>query len=309
MDYISFIGFFIYYVDSLPVTILADSSRNDSNASLSPVQSAHVAPYHTPDTTVLQGMILILGGYSYGSLITTLLPDIEFIINQFANVNVGSAEAEIKLRALHLSAVWNSDILARSRLQRDKTLKAQNKAVVVGGEESELRTRRPSGDTRRSMETIRKSVDYSRRKLGLRRNGSGETKALSLEPALLHTKPTVPNTCYLLISPLRPPISSFMTMFSKFQHHDDISADLRRHHEFNTSQNLTMNPTLAIYGDSDFFTSQKKLRKWVEDLARKNKKCFQFQEVASAGHFWQEEGVEAQLRSTVSDWLKHLLNK
>jgi pimeloyl-ACP methyl ester carboxylesterase len=262
-------------------------------------------------------MILIFGGYSYGSLVTTLLPDTESILIRFMNVTIGSAEAEIRLRALHLSVQWNRHALARDRSQRDKIVgaqeKAQEKAVVMGGEESEPGTRRPSKDSRRSIDNIRRSVDFSRRKLGLRHTKSGEAEALSLEPGVLPIKLPLLNSYYLLISPLRPPISALMTMFSKVRHHgsgnDPLSTNLHGLNAPDTEPNLVTNATLAVYGDKDFFTSQRKLRKWVEDLAGRPRSTFRFREIAGAGHFWQEEGVEAQLRTTIRDWLRDIVSR
>ena len=293
--------------------MLAESSSNDLDAPLSPIPASQVAPPGPLGTNTSQGMLLVLGGYSYGSLIATLLPDTAFIMSRFATVTVGTAEAEIRLRALHLSTERNRDVLTRSQLLRDKTPRTPKKAMVMGGEESEPGIRRPSKDSRRSMDSIRRSMDSSRRKLGMRHTSSSNTQTLSSEPALPPAEVRLPETCYLLISPLRPPISSFMTMFSKSQHlesrYHPLSADTRKHSMPHVNQMLVTNPTLAVYGDKDFFTPQKKLRKWVEDLAGEPASCFRFHEIASAGHFWQEEGVETQLRSTISEWLKYLAGR
>lgn len=314
LDYISFIGFFVYYVNNLHAPSSPDLPRNDSGTTLSPISSAQTAPCSPPiDTSCQPCMILILCGYSYGSLITTLLPDTESILKRFTNVTTGSAEAEIRLRALHLSVQWNRDALARRRSQRDRTLGAQEKAVVIGGEESEPGTRRPSKDSRRSIDNIRRSVDFSRRKLGLRHTKSGEAEAHPLEPGIPPTTAPLLSSYYLLISPLRPPISSLMTMFSKVRPHgspnDPLSTNLQGHNAPDTDRNLVTNATLAVYGDKDFFVSQKKLRKWVEDLAGRPRSTFQFREIAGAGHFWQEEGVEAQLRTSIREWLRDILSR
>ena len=294
----------MYYVSNLCATTSSDSSRNDSGTTLSPIPSTQIAPCDASETVLLQGMTLILGGYSYGSLIVTLLPDTESILNRFTDVITGSAEAEIRLRALHLSTQWNRDALARGRSQRNKVLKSQEKTVVMGGEESDPGTRRPSRDSRRSIDTIRKSVEFGKRKLGLRHTSSGESQSVSLNPALLLASVPLPTTFYLLISPLRPPISSFMTMFSKVRHDP---ANVHGHNAPNANNKLFTNPTLAVYGDQDFFTSQKKLRRWAEDLAGRPNSSFQFREIGSAGHFWQEEGVEVQLKSSICHWVRDVL--
>ena len=313
MDYVSFIGFFTYYVGSLCATTSSDSSRTDSGATLSPIPSNQITAYDTLDTISPQGISLVIGGYSYGSLIVTLLPDTESILNRFTNVTVGSAEAEVRLRALHLSTQWNRDALLRGRLQQDKSLRIQENSMVMGGEESDPGSRRPSRDSRKSVDTIRRSVDFSKRRLGLRHSNSGEAEALPLESDLLPAKVTVTNSYYLLISPLRPPISSFMTMFFRARHpgHElrSSSLNLQGHRVLGTDNYLVSHPTLVVYGDKDFFTSQKKLRKWVEDLAGRPRSSFRFREIAGAGHFWQEEGVEVQLRTSIRDWIKDISSR
>ena len=306
LDYVSFAGFFVYYVTRLNGATSSDSSRNDSGTTLSPIPSTQIAPCDTLETINSQGMILILGGYSYGSLIVTLLPDTMSILNRFSKANTGSAEAEIKLRALHLSTQWNRDVLMRGRSQRNKTSRSHGNAMIVGGEESDPGTRGQSRDSRRSIDTIRRSLDISKRKLGLRPTGSGEPEAPLLDPTLCPDEVPLPKTFYLLISPLRPPISSFMTIFSKARHR---SVNLEGHNTPDADSNLTAKPTLAVYGDEDFFTSQKRLRKWVEDLAGKPSSSFQFREIAGAGHFWQEEGAEVQLRTSIRFWVWNVLNQ
>ena len=305
-DYVSFIGFLICYVSNLRAMTSSDLSPNDSGATLSPIPSTQAAPCLAPETLFGEGMRLILGGYSYGSLIATLLPDTESIMNRFTNVTTGSAEAEIRLRALHLSTQWNKDALARRRSQRDQFLRSQEKAIVMGGEESDPWTRRPSRDSRRSIDTIRKSVDFGKRKLCLRHTSSGESEVVSLNPALLPNEIPLPKTSYLLISPLRPPISSFMTMFFRARLG---SPSLQGRSTSDADSNLITNSTLVVYGDKDFFASPKKLRKWVEHLSVRAPSTCQFREIAGAGHFWQEEGVEVQLRASIGDWVKVILNK
>ncbi|MCJ1225326.1 hypothetical protein MMC12_001975 [Toensbergia leucococca] len=262
-------------------------------------------------------MSLILGGYSYGSLIATRLPATETILNRFANVINGTAEAEIRLRALHLSRQWNKDVQVRNEVQRTRSLRPLNAstssshsiAIAIGGDECEPGSQRSSRESRRSVDAIRTSMERSRRIFKLRKH-SGELVEghLPTEESLGTSEIELPRTYYLLISPLLPPISLFATMFSKFSYTEhEIQASSQSSQARSPTKadgKLVSHQTMAIYGDRDFFTPQKKLRKWAEQLAGRSNSCFQFREVAKAGHFWHEEGAEAQMRGCVRDWLQ-----
>lgn len=244
-------------------------------------------------------MKLIIGGYSYGSLITTYLPPTEDILQRFAKVNKGTAEAEIRLRALSLAAQWNKDaILYREARQVRKTrsheklrASARAMAVIVGGEESEPVSRRASHEGRMSLDAIRRSMERSRKKL-LRQHSNEVCEHTLVVESLVPVEIPSPQTYFLLISLLQPPISMLATMFSSLR-----SGNLAQ-----KEAKFLDHPTLAIYGDKDLFTSQKRLRRWAESLKSKPKSLFQFHEIAGAGHFWHEEGVEAQMRGFLKIW-------
>lgn len=247
-----------------------------------------------PDSTKL-----IIGGYSYGSLITTLLPPIEDIIQRFAEVNKGTAEAEIRLRAVSLAAQWNKDALLYHEAQRARKTRSHEKlrvlecamAVTVGGEESEPGSRRASREGRGSLDAVRRSVERSRRKLLQRHSSEVSNNTLVVE-SLVHAEISPPQTHYLLISPLQPPISILATMFSYLP-----SGYLAQ-----KEAKFLDHPTLVLYGDKDFLTSQRKLRKWAESLISEPGSMFQFQEITGAGHFWREQGVENQMRGFIREW-------
>jgi alpha/beta superfamily hydrolase len=61
--------------------------------------------------------------------------------------------------------------------------------------------------------------------------------------------------------------------------------------------------SLAIYGDQDIFASAKKIRDWSEQLKNAYGPTFSSVEIAGAGHFWVEQGVEKQLRATLRGWV------
>ena len=255
-----------------------------------------------PQSTIPGGMKLIIGGYSYGSLITTLLPPIEDILQRFAKVNKGTAEAEIRLRAVSLAAQWNKDALLYREAQTRK-MRSHEKlrvsgcamAVTVGGEESELGSRRASREGRASLEAVRRSVERSRKKL-LRQHSSEVSNHTLVVQSLVHTEIAPPQTHYLLISVLQPPISILATMFS----------NMRSGYLAQKEEKFLDHPTLAIYGDKDFFASQRKIRRWAESLKSKPGSLFQFHEVPGAGHFWREQGVETQMRGFLRAWTQDI---
>ena len=242
---------------------------------------------------------LIIGGYSYGSLITTLLPPLDDIIQRFAEVNKGSAEAEIRLRAISLAAQWNKDaVLYREAQRARKTRSHENlrvlegaMAVTVGGEESEPGSRRASREGRGSLDAVRRSMERSRRKL-LRHHSSEVSNNTLIVESLVHAEIPPPQTHYLLISPLQPPISILATMFSY----------LRPGYLAQKEAKFLDHPTLVLYGDRDFLTAQRKLRKWAESFTSEPGSLFQFHEITGAGHLWREQGVETQMRGCIREW-------
>ena len=75
-DYVSFIGFFVHYMDSLRQSVSHSPSERIFEPTLSPIQSAYNT-FSEPDATATQGIKLVLGGYSYGALIAMQLPTLE----------------------------------------------------------------------------------------------------------------------------------------------------------------------------------------------------------------------------------------
>ncbi len=256
-----------------------------------------------PQPTNSDAVKLIIGGYSYGSLITTLLPPTEDILRCFARVNEGTAEAEIRLRAISLAARWNKDALLYRETQQARKTRSHEKlrvsaramAVTIGGEESEPGSRRASHEGRSSLDAVRRSMERSRKKL-LRRHGSEVSEHTLVVESLVHVEVPTPQTFYLLLSPLQPPISMFAMMFS----------NLRSGYLAQREAKLLDHPTLVVYGDKDFFTSQRKLRRWAENLKVKSTSLFRFHEVPGAGHFWHEEGVDSQMRGFIKEWIQDI---
>jgi hypothetical protein len=300
-DYVSFYGFMIYYLNELEGGGGVSSAlglKEPSEIVSSPSQSA---PSSNRDELLDQASpVLVLGGYSYGSMITTHLPPVDVVLDAFRFVVVGSAESEVLSRASSLSGRTNKEQAARTlrsgrSLDVRDAIRSSLHCTAIGGPNSENGSRRSSRDSRRSIEGLRRSFS---KKVGSKCDGTEN------EPEIIETVPTkdvpVPDIRYLLISPLLPPISSFATMFSKITFTPRESSRVSYN---NFDVKLTTRPSLAIYGDQDFFTSGRKLRKWCETLTSKPGSTFRFAEIAGAGHFWHEEGSASSMRSAVRDWL------
>jgi len=305
-DLISFCGFFIHYVNGLKPPWVHHTMRPLESpviSPLSPIQSELPLQIDLDEQTD-KGMTLILGGYSYGSLITSNLPTTESIVSHFSSVHQGTSEAEIRLRAFHMSTQWNAE--AAHRPLRGRTLAISTHAVTMGGEESEPRTRRASRESRSSLDIVRRSMDRSRARRSTTRR-STDLDAPPLEEKLGRMRVANPHTIYLLISPLLPPVSMFATMFSKpgtllkWQGSNTTITDGNVYSVLDDK--FRKHATLAIYGDKDFFTSHKRLRKWAEHLSSATDSLFTFREIHRAGHFWHEEGVDAEMRKCIREWV------
>ncbi|KAI9834657.1 MAG: hypothetical protein M1826_000059 [Phylliscum demangeonii] len=306
-DYVSFAGFFIHYLHHLQ----SGSSQDPSLARDGEMQAS--ADIH-----------LVLGGYSYGSLITTLLPATGAMLDQFSGLSASSLATDIVTRASVLAAQRNAIVASRREAQIKMGRRAAATAgapphlVVKEGEALRPSSPRPSRSIRRSLDHVRVSLSLSRPRppahLRIRRRSAPDHRAgsssssnsneasASASASRLPFRSTLPRvlTYYVLVSPLLPPISSLATLSFLAR-----SPAVRHRHE-----TLTRHPTLVVYGDRDGFTSTKKVRRWVAEMAPGDDDDggggppFQACEVLGAGHFWREDGVEPVLRWAVRRWVQ-----
>jgi len=104
---------------------------------------------------------------------------------------------------------------------------------------------------------------------------------------------------YFLISPLLPPLSSFLTLsiFSAAATSSIMSEELGKHKR---------GSILVVHGDTDMFTSVAKYRKWRETWTVTDEggviQTRTVVEIVGAGHLWIEEGVMVQLVKTIGEW-------
>ena len=113
---------------------------------------------------------------------------------------------------------------------------------------------------------------------------------------------------YLLISPLLPPISLFLSLFAKFSLEVGIGTSVKGKDIPcpKPTDQLCAHRALVIYGNEDTFTSASKLRNWAADIARESRGRFEAHEIDGASHFWREDGVEAQARGILREWVRRL---
>jgi pimeloyl-ACP methyl ester carboxylesterase len=163
----------------------------------------------------------------------------------------------------------------------------------MGGEETTPEKRRTSRDVRRSVDRGL-SVELGSRLRSLSHRGRKDDSVLVAALEKVDAPPiALPLIRYLLISPLTPPISTVLApvlghkFWSKARSGEEV---VGRH------------ATLAIYGDNDMFTSARRIREWSEQLAGAQGSLFSSVEVAGAGHFWVENGVEEKLRAALVGW-------
>ena len=107
--------------------------------------------------------------------------------------------------------------------------------------------------------------------------------------------------CYLLISPLLPPISGLATTFRRLEF---SFRDLPATDRGSGWTELAQNPSCAIYGDSDAFTSSKKLDRWAQERVQTNLAGFRYFRIPKAGHFWHGESCQRQLKNCVRNWIR-----
>lgn len=244
----SFYGFMLWFLDEVQGKIVARlaGSQGDSSSDGSSSRRSETVESST-------SVHLILGGYSYGSMIASHLPRLETVLEVCKEPAAGTPLARIREVAGKASRKWTE-------------------------------------------------------KMGLKnQSSSGKVDSVGDESPC-NAVPKV-QISYLLVSPLLPPVSHFLTIFSRlsFNVGTYIAVEGRQIPSPSPPEQLCAHRTLAIYGTQDTFTAATKLRKWAEELEHAPGSQFMSREVGGAGHFWREEGAEAQARSALGEWLRGFL--
>lgn len=260
------------------------------------------------------GPVLLLGGYSYGSMIAAHLPGIHVIRDCLQNAADGSPEKEIENRAHELGHAFlgfcetQSQRRRKSRQAPDPAIPTSG-AVTVGGYESLNAARRISRERSRrkvEVERVRHSVERVRRKLSSHRIDSPITDQRASDEKLVSAaskKMVLPKLRYLLVSPLLGPIASLATMFSRLKFE---RRGLQRGQELPLTRPedvLSTNASLIVYGTADHFTSSTKVKAWCAKISAAPGSLSTSTEIHGAGHFWHEPAFQAKLNETIQEWL------
>ncbi|RMZ79217.1 hypothetical protein DV738_g3527, partial [Chaetothyriales sp. CBS 135597] len=298
-DYVAFYLFMLAFINATKAQLTGEESQ-DVEETIQP--------------------LLVLGGYSYGSMIASSLPPIDLVQALLGNTPEGSTEYEIKSRADQLG----KDYAAYVKLQREgSSIRAQGGSHAshtsevnsppgrMGGYRSEEANRRISGQSGRSSvdrgNSVRRSLDRVRQRLGKNRDMLAGSIA-NPDHSTRQQASGCPTVAYLLISPVLPPVSGFTTMFSKPSFERQLPGSTRQLKDESASQDKFQKcATCIVYGGKDQFTSSKKIKKWTHELEERsaNPSLLCAQEVEQAGHFWVE--APGRLQAIVGQWLLTLL--
>lgn len=101
---------------------------------------------------------------------------------------------------------------------------------------------------------------------------------------------------YLLVSPLLPPISQLLTIFTTLS----LKVASRTIPCPDPADQLSTHCTLALAGNLDSFVSAAKLERWSDELLHMPGSQFQFRMVDGADHFWRRN---ERARLLLREWL------
>lgn len=329
-DYSSVAGFMAYYLQQLET--LDDLYKLETIPSISNgLDRVDAAAKTSADNSIE----LLLAGYSYGSLILARMQAMSSIIHRLESAEMGTAGAELILRARTLSKQTRlsleelqspSSPRGRQQLRPDDATTSPTKQrvaaspVIMGGEETDPSSRRRSRDSRRSMDFMRKSVEMPHRvKARMKRSstpGSGSPRQGSKEEPSTPGTPATPATPkldatlstpnvkarYLIISAVLLPFTQTLCPPGP----PNVIAGFRRlSGDSSVGAMFLDNPTLLIFGLSDGFTAARRLKGWAEKMSKDSRSSFEWHEIEGAGHFWREAGVMQSLQAKVSAWVKN----
>jgi hypothetical protein len=319
-DYTSFAGFMVYYLQKLQPkddmkrlsTIM--SARTSRIDGLEPLTAASEAP-SSQSSSRSSDTVLLLSGYSYGSLILSRLPPIAEMLSRFEAAPYGTTAAEIILRAFRLAKESRSILEAKQALPQSRGRRLtpadatkprlHASPVIVGGEETPPQERRRSRETSRGAHIVQRGVEVPLRiKARMRRRNSGvrpSTKdgAMRSEESIpTGTATPVPGVrvMYLLISPVLPPLAHTLVPPASW-------IGLKGGIDRSTGIGAMTSPTLAVWGSIDSFTANRRLKAWAERLSKAGPATFKWMDFEGAGHFWREQGVMKSMTKRIEDWV------
>nr|POE86954.1 putative wd repeat-containing protein c17d11.08 [Quercus suber] len=250
---------------------------------------------------------LLLAGYSYGSLILARLPAPTVILTRFQHAVLGTPAAEIILRARTLATQTKTSLLLLQPRGRSAdtapphaTRRARASTVTVGGDESERPRQRR--DSRRSGDFVRRSLEAPARLVAHVRRRSESRAPAALVSSPPPSSPPELRVWYLLVSPVVLPFTTALMPPGTPQFRRQAAAAQRG---AGGRGEFLRNPTLAVFGTADAFTSRRRLSAWAERQASEagDQGTFEWEQVEGAGHFWREKGEMQALREVVDRWV------
>ncbi|KAG6270300.1 hypothetical protein E4U22_001086 [Claviceps purpurea] len=162
-DYASMVGFTAHYVHFLdPFSRLVQSDATNGNVDVmkgltDAAEQVKMRPPFSSSEKFESPSLLLMGGYSYGAMVTMRLPPIEDLLSPFSSPEADSDAAQIRLRAQHLAEQQNLILgsVRASILQAQNPRNPQRQysgGVRVGGNERERSPRRShDGHSRRRI--------------------------------------------------------------------------------------------------------------------------------------------------------------
>jgi alpha/beta superfamily hydrolase len=312
-DYVSFYGFMLCLA-----TAVSSASHNVDSAKPTSAPAQH-SPAKAP--------LLILGGYSYGSLIASCLPSYEIVHSIFTQTDTGSTEAEIRSRADKAGrdlaayfAMSRSGSIGRGRssLRVSDIDSSPKRNVAMGGyDSSEAASRRISRDSSRVSfdgERVRRSLDRVGQRIRAQVSSNEHEVATEVHTPVVESPVGLgfsmreelvkANVVYLLVSPLLGSVSLATTMFSRptFELRDRHTGRVRIKDTLRQEDKLVDRKTCIVYGTKDVFVAERKARKWAEGLSARSR-LVTWSQIEGAGHFWIEKGAMDGLLRVVKAWL------
>lgn len=268
--------------------------------------SAYLARARHHDSTD-RTPLLLLGGYSYGSMIASHLPTVDVLVEILGKSQPGSPEHEVTTRAIELAQVVTGYFETHTPTNTPATSSPAPRKVdaTIGGSQSLKNNNNPDTSHFGHLH-MRTSIDRVRRKL-CKTEYDPSQEMHDISPSQHNI--VSPELAYLLVSPLLGPVSSLAAAFSilRFERYDRKSTCARDTPVIDPQKVLGAATSFVVFGGHDQFTSSRKVRKWCEAIAMKDSK-FEFREVADASHFWFEENSSTELEKAVSSWLKRLID-
>ncbi|KAI1000457.1 hypothetical protein K3495_g7740 [Podosphaera aphanis] len=271
----------------------------------------HVSAPPRDEGTASQSMPhprLLLGGYSYGALITISLPaTVQAILAPFQSAVAGSTYAEIRRQAENFAHEQSQIVKGQKMIEtlrsspRLQSL-APNQGAAKKGRLPDNQYLNSNSQSPISSELVTGHIQSSDRLVeSIAHSAGADQSEVNSNTAQAIVKDY--QVAYLLISPLCGIVSDLLTLwtFKTEKNHNDLTGK---------SKKLQTCPTLAIYGDDDVFVSTENLRSWAETLSQSrsghDRNQFRYVEIPGASHFWREPECIESLQAEVIAFIKSL---